>query len=83
MGIENEILDPQRKAAGAYKPLEYTIGGPSYLIKGIEEGLLTLKKGDKAYIFIPSELGYGQRGAGNVVPPNSDLVFYVEILNNN
>lgn len=83
LAIENEILDPQRKATDAYKPLEYTIGGPSYLIKGIEEGLLTLKKGDKAYIFIPSELGYGQRGAGNVVPPNSDLVFYVEILNNN
>lgn len=83
LAIENEIFDSQRKAANAYKPLEYTFGEPSYFIKGMEEGLLTLEKGDKAYIFIPSELGYGQRGIGNIVPPNSDLVFYVEILNNN
>ena len=39
-----------------------------------------LKEGDKAMLFIPSELGYGARGAGDVIPPNSDLIFLIEIV---
>src|SRR5690554_7620528 len=49
----------------------------STFIKGMIEGLLQLEKGDKAYIFIPSELGYGDRALGPI-PANSDLVFYVD-----
>jgi len=36
--------------------------------------------GDKAVIFIPSALGYGERGAGNVIPPNSNIIFEVELF---
>ena len=36
--------------------------------------------GDKALFFIPSKLGYGERGAGNVIPPNANIIFEVEML---
>ena len=72
------ILNPQRKAANAYQPLEYTFGNQGGFIQGMTEGLLQLNLGDKAYIFIPSELGYGNRAMGPI-PANSNLVFYVEV----
>ena len=36
--------------------------------------------GDKSTIFIPSNLGYGEKGAGNVIPPNSNIIFEIELL---
>ena len=36
--------------------------------------------GDKLIAFIPSKLGYGERGAGNVIPPNSNIIFEIEML---
>lgn len=55
--------------------------GSGSVIKGWDEGLAVLKKGEEALLFIPSEMGYGENGAGQDIPPNADLVFYVEILN--
>lgn len=78
LATEHGILDAQRKGANAYQPLNYTFGDQNMFIKGMIEGLLQLEKGDKAYIFIPSELGYGNRALGPI-PANSDLVFYVDI----
>ena len=75
---QHGILNPQRKAANAYQPLNYTFGDQNTFIKGMTEGLLQLNKGDKAYIFIPSELGYGDRAMGPI-PAQSNLVFYVDI----
>ena len=78
LATEHGIFDAQRKAANAYQPLNYTFGDQTTFIKGMIEGLLQLEKDDKAYIFIPSELGYGNRALGPI-PANSDLVFYVDI----
>lgn len=54
--------------------------GQGRVIRGWDEGLLLLPEGTDASFYIPSPLGYGVRGSGGVIPPNSILVFDVEIL---
>jgi FKBP-type peptidyl-prolyl cis-trans isomerase FkpA len=54
----------------------FTVG---QLVPGFNEGMVLLNRGGKAIIFIPSALAYGEQGAGGDIPPNSDLVFYIEI----
>ena len=61
------------------KPFETPIG-VGRVIKGWDEGVVKLKTGTKAVLYIPSDLAYGARGAGRVIPPNSDLIFEVELL---
>jgi FKBP-type peptidyl-prolyl cis-trans isomerase len=51
------------------------------VIKGWQEGLIGLKKGSHAKLIIPPALGYGEAGAGGVIPPNATLVFDVWIEN--
>ena len=50
------------------------------MIRGWDEGFKGMQIGGKRTIQIPSEFGYGRRGAGNVIPPNADLIFDVELL---
>jgi peptidylprolyl isomerase len=51
------------------------------MIAGFEEGLSKLKIGQKAILFIPSNLAYGVNGAGNIIPPNSNIIFEVTMTN--
>lgn len=53
--------------------------GAGRVIKGWDEGIALLKEGAKATLFIPSEMGYGERGSPPNIPANSELVFYVEL----
>ncbi len=61
------------------QPFEFTLG-VGQVIKGWDEGVALMKKGGKATLIIPSALGYGANGAGNLIAPYSTLVFDVELL---
>ena len=61
------------------KPFEFSVG-QGRVIKGWDEALKILKVGEKGTFVIPSNLGYGARGAGGVIPPNATLIFEIELL---
>ncbi|HWY13398.1 MAG TPA: peptidylprolyl isomerase [Bacteroidia bacterium] len=66
---------------GPGQPLSLPMGAnPPKLIPGMEEGIVLLKQGGKAKLIIPPNLGYGAAGSPPVIPPNSWLVFDVEVL---
>lgn len=64
----------------AKKPFTFQLGA-GQVIQGWDKGVVGMKVGGKRKLTIPANMGYGERGAGDVIPPNSTLVFEVELLN--
>ena len=75
-------FNQQKADAKAYVPFPFQYGNKTGLIPGFLEGLEKMSIGDKAVLFIPSHLGYGEAGAGGVIPPNTNLIFELELLEN-
>ena len=61
------------------EPFSFVLG-VGQVIKGWDQGVSGMQAGGSRTIIIPSDMGYGSRGAGNVIPPNSDLIFDVELI---
>lgn len=72
--ITGRIFDSQTDTS---RPVELAL---DRVIQGWSEGLQLMPVGSKFILYIPSELGYGERGAGNVIPPYATLIFEVELL---
>ena len=61
------------------EPFEFKLG-TGQVIKGWDEGFSNLRVGDHAILVISSDLAYGSRGAGDIIPPHSKLIFVVELV---
>jgi FKBP-type peptidyl-prolyl cis-trans isomerase len=60
-------------------PFETKIG-VGHVIKGWDMGVIGMKPGEKRKLTIPSDFAYGPYGAGDIIPPNADLIFEVELI---
>ncbi len=61
-------------------PIKFEVGQHK-VIPGWDEALLKMKKGEKYRLIIPANLAYGEKGAGNVIPPNATLIFDINLIN--
>ncbi|MFD0794803.1 FKBP-type peptidyl-prolyl cis-trans isomerase [Mucilaginibacter litoreus] len=83
--VFDSSIEEDAKAAGlnqpgrTYEPISFAVG-TSRVIKGWDEGLLLLNEGSKATFIIPSNLAYGEHGAGEDIKPFSPLVFDLELV---
>jgi peptidyl-prolyl cis-trans isomerase A (cyclophilin A) len=80
IAIKYDVYDEKRNQNKGYEPFTTVYSPEARLIPGFKEGLQLMKVGDKAMVFIPSNLAYGTKGSGNVIPPNSDLIFEIELV---
>ena len=75
--LDGSIFDSSLKPGRT--PFDFQLG-VGQVIKGWDEGIQLFNVGSKGTLLIPSSLGYGSRGAGGAIPPNSVLIFEIQVL---
>lgn len=73
-------FDANRAAQKGYQPFPFVAGKKEGMIPGFIEALSMINLGEKMIVILPSNLAYGEKGAGGVIPPNANLVFELEIM---
>ncbi|BAO74260.1 peptidylprolyl isomerase [Winogradskyella sp. PG-2] len=76
---ENGKYDERTDKAGRYAPFSMPYNATASLVPGFREAMLNMKIGDKARVFIPHYLGYGERGNPPVIPANTNIIFDVQL----
>jgi cyclophilin family peptidyl-prolyl cis-trans isomerase len=74
------MLNADKVTSNGYVPAPAEYGANARLIPGFREALLMMKVGDKATVYIPSQFAWGVSGAGDLIPPNSDVIFEIELV---
>ena len=74
--LNGEVFDSSIERG---EPIDIPIG-VGRVIPGWDEGIMMMSKGEKGILYIPYNLGYGERGAGGVIPPFANLIFEVELV---
>ncbi len=74
--MDGKIFDSSYQAN---KPITFQVGA-GQVIKGVDQGIVGMKIGGKRQIQIPADLAYGAAGQGNVIPPNTPLIFEIELM---
>src|SRR5690606_32495047 len=78
--LGGEVFDSNTDPAFHHvEPFSFPLGKRS-VIPGWDEGVALMKKGGKATFYLPSALAYGERGAGDKIPPNAILIFDIELI---
>lgn len=72
-------LNP-RKALSDYRPMGVKFDPAAGMVQGFKDAMLSMNYGDEIVAFIPSDLAYGERGAGGVIPPNTNLIFEMKMM---
>lgn len=78
----NGKYSQDKASQGGYKPFPFQYGTKENMIPGFLEAINLMSYGDKIIVFIPSNLAYGEKGAGTIIPPNSAIVFEIEMTEN-
>lgn len=76
---KNGKYDERQDQAGRYAPFDMPYNETATLVAGFREAMLNMKIGDKARVFIPYYLGYGERGNPPVIPGNANIIFDIEL----
>lgn len=73
------MFNPRKEQGGYYGPMTMPVSPDAQMIAGFKEGVAAMRVGDKAYLYIPSHLAYGETGRG-AIRPNTDLIFIIEMI---